>query len=207
LPIATSDLGGATGKNAVFQNEEPVRSGKTVFWLANRLNSWFHGRGMWKAITLLCFTLGLFVIPLIIGLFVHTQQLKNIGGILSGISMILNMFLIIYVRQICYDMKDKRVKKYFDEKWMRILGGGFIHVSLIGQSRYSMNVFYHRSWDMEEVVYYPGGTLAYYEKIEVHPTQLFALQPASKRDIRKHDLDVKLAKAFLAGPQIPPKRY
>jgi hypothetical protein len=179
-----------------------------MFWLANRINSWFHEGMMWKTYVLLSFTLGLFVIPLTIDMIFHISGFKIYAVLSSLLAMVLNTFLIVYVRNICYNMKDKMVKKHFHEKWLRTPGGGFIYFSLMGQSDNSFNLIYHRAWNIEEIVYYPcKEELKHYEKIEVHPFQLFPLWPASKKDIAKYDLDVKLAKAFLDGAERDGKPY
>jgi hypothetical protein len=171
---------------------------QVMFWIANRINSWFHGRGMWKAGVLMGITLSFFVIPIILNFFIHTPQFKILFVISTTFSMMTNLFLIVYVRQICYDMKDRRVKRFFHERWFKSPDGAFMHLSMLGQSKGSFNVMWHRAWDMEEVLYVPSNeVLKHYGKVEFHPYALYSLQPVSKKDIAKYDLDVKLAKAFL----------
>ena len=112
--------------------------------------------------------------------------------------MFMNVFLIVYVRQICYDMKDKRVRRFFHERWLRLPNGDFAYLSMIDRSDGYSSVSYRSLWNMEEVLYIPEKEeLKRYGKVEFHSYVLYHLQPVSKKDIKKYDLEIKLAKALL----------
>jgi hypothetical protein len=172
-----------------------------MFWVANKINSWFH-RATWKSWTLLAFTLSFFVVPVILSFFIHTSQFKIIMSILGAVSMVLNMYLVIYVRTMCYDMNDRRVKKFFHNRWLRTPEKTFMYLSFVGRSNCYSSFVYGKSWDMEEVLYVPSDEIVkYYERVVFHPFAFYPLQPVSKKDIKKYDLEVKMAKAFLGGAE------